>query len=246
MGNRMYNLLNKNVKEFNRPLLFLSCFLFLVLVGLLSYVIDTGSFAFFEFNVNGSKSLTGTYLTRPSYVYVFDEDVIYYVSQDLNGGDTTLFCELSDTGVCKHPGEYYSTLALCQSATLSSDCSETMVDLKKVNYTYKSSALDNAIYLKHNIDSNNKITSSDVCYKLNSTEWCLKGGISSQYNTNKTTLQNSFGSSNCTNSTNSYKCTSGTLTAEAMSSGKVTVSDSTYICDSDVSGESRCGVDSAQ
>ena len=238
MKNKIHNLLNKNIKEFNRPVLFLLCLLFLVIVGLISYSITAGSFAFFSFNIDGTKSLTGTYAVTPGYVYAYHEDS-HYLGQPVTGGEKTGYCAIDDTtGECV--SMLYSALADCNTANSGKTCEAKTVNYLRTDYTYNYAKLEKTFFYRHNINSNYEITSTDVCYIMSNNLRCLLGGDPMQYTTNKETLQNSFGSGNCTNNSDSYECTTNGLTAIVNTNGNVSVEDSNIICEFD-SGASHCG-----
>ena len=63
-GEGVFNLLNKNIKDFNKIILSLGCASFIFLMGLLSYKISN-SYAYFTNSVTGSKTIEMTY-TKPS------------------------------------------------------------------------------------------------------------------------------------------------------------------------------------
>lgn len=58
--NGIFNLLNKNVKDFNKIILSLGCISFLFLMGLLSYIISN-SYAYFTENLKGKNVIEMTY-----------------------------------------------------------------------------------------------------------------------------------------------------------------------------------------
>ncbi len=239
MRKKIHNLLNRNVKEFNKPVLFMICFLYLVIVALISYCVSTGSFAFFAFNVDGSKSVTGTYAVTPSYVYVYDPEVKYYLGQPVTGGERTGYCAI-DTETTQCTSMLYSTLADCNTAHSGETCEPRTVNYLRADYTYNYGKIDQTIFLRQNINANYEITSSDVCYILNNNLRCLLGGDPMQFTTNKETLQNSFGSSNCTNQSTSYECTSGTLVAIINSNGEVQTNNASVSCHATTLGASYC------
>ncbi len=241
MGKKIHNLLNKNIKEFNRPVLFILCLLFLVIVGLISYSISAGSFALFSFNVDGAKSLTGSYAVTPSYVYAFNEENAF-LGAPVIGGERTGYCAIdNDTAECV--SMLYSTLADCNTANSGLTCEPRTVNYLRLDYTYNYNNLDRDIFLRHNVNNNYEITTSDVCYLMSNNIRCLLGGDPMQYTTNKETLQNSFGSSNCTNQSASYECTSGGVTATINSNGAVQVVNSNFDCSVSISGNSVCQID---
>ena len=61
--------------------------------------------------------------------------------------------------------------------------------LDNVLVTIDPATLDSSYYLKHEIDSENKITASYVCF-VTDTEHCLQGGSASYYEINKSLLLN--------------------------------------------------------
>ena len=62
------------------------------------------------------------------------------------------------------------------------------------------------VKLKHNIDSDNKVESNELCYILNNNVHCLKGGNPIDYEENKSVLLESFGEDNCLIETNIVDC----------------------------------------
>ena len=86
---------------------------------------------------------------------------------------------------------------------------------------------------------------------LSNNEYCLRGGdrvynsntstyISLSYESNKQILDDSFGSSNCTDYTNYYECSSGSLDAKVYSYGLVRADDGNGLCEVDSRGSSNC------
>ena len=61
MGGGVFNLLNKNIKDFNKIILSLGCASFIFLMGLLSYEINNSSYAYFTSSVKGSETIEMTY-----------------------------------------------------------------------------------------------------------------------------------------------------------------------------------------
>ena len=184
--NKVRNLLNRDIKEFNVKLLVLSGILFIALMGLVSYKLTNNSYALFTDTVTGTKTLTFHYEDPPTYVYRWSD-------QAVSIGDSLT----SITGTTR-------------------------------DYT----TLNKQFFLKHDIE-NYEVTASYVCYILNSTEYCLKGGDNGDsYESNKQILNTLFGASNCSETNGSsysyYECRSGSLTARTSLNGGVNVDDGTY------------------
>ena len=107
-------------------------------------------------------------------------------------------------------------------------------------------SLNKTFFLKHSINSNDKIVESDACYILSSNLHCLKGyagdsiETSPYFEINKTELKNSFGAASCTEQTNKYTCTKSGLTAEITPTGSIRINDSSNNCYVNGYGYSAC------
>ncbi len=107
-------------------------------------------------------------------------------------------------------------------------------------------SLNKPYFLKHSINSNDKIIDSDVCYTLSNNLHCLKGyagdsvEASPYFEINKTELKNSFGAASCTEQTNKYTCTKSGLTAEITPTGSIKVKDNSNNCYINGFGYSAC------
>ncbi len=96
-------------------------------------------------------------------------------------------------------------------------------------------------YLKHMISDQDRIESSSVGYILNNTPYYLSGGDNgATFEANKTTLLNSFGSSNCTIEAHYVYCTLSGLDADTNYDGTVSASDSTHMCTVHANKSSEC------
>ncbi len=97
-------------------------------------------------------------------------------------------------------------------------------------------------YLRYSI--NDKKYISSVGFKINDNEYYLVGGDQGDsYSVNKETLERAFGSSNCTESADSYICSNEIFSnATALDNGVVLVVErnSGWTCNVDYSGESGC------
>ena len=58
-GGQLYNFLNKNIKEFNPYIISTLSIIFLVLVGIVSYKVNT-TYAVFTDTIMGTKTIEGT------------------------------------------------------------------------------------------------------------------------------------------------------------------------------------------
>ena len=77
-GGSFYNLLNKDIKELNITKLFISCIIFLMLIGFISYKI-TNSYALFTDNIIGSKTIEVEVSFNYNSVFNYTGDVQKYV-----------------------------------------------------------------------------------------------------------------------------------------------------------------------
>lgn len=109
------------------------------------------------------------------------------------------------------------------------------------DYVEDYTTLNKNFFLKHNISSEGTVESSEVCYILNSTLYCLKGGDGgTAYSENTSILQNSFGQSNCSVNSSSVGCSVSGLDAGARQSGRVFAGDGSSTCRVDYYGNSGC------
>ena len=101
-------------------------------------------------------------------------------------------------------------------------------------------------YLKYKVE-HDIITESYVVFKYNGNLYSLKGGDGgTSYDANKTLLTNVFGSANCTDGSDSFRCSIGGLYGQANTNGYVAVAASDYssYCFVDNSGSSGCNINS--
>lgn len=108
-------------------------------------------------------------------------------------------------------------------------------------YTTDYKTLNKTFFLKHNIGSNNTVESNEVCYILNETMYCLTGGDEgASYETNKTTLLESFGEDNCSVYSNGVDCSASGLYAFAYDDGFVRAYADIGGCRVDGVGDAYC------
>ena len=69
---KLKEVLNKDVKEYNLKLLIISGILFITLMGFISYKLTNNSYALFTDTITGTKTLTFHY--EPARVVTFDPD----------------------------------------------------------------------------------------------------------------------------------------------------------------------------
>jgi len=130
-------------------------------------------------------------------------------------------------------------------------CQSGVWTVTGITYTEDATSLNKQFYLRYTIGSQTEILESYVCYMLSNNEYCLRGGdrvynsntstyISLSYESNKQILDDSFGSSNCTDYTNYYECSSGSLDAKVYSYGLVRADDGNGLCEVDSRGSSNC------
>lgn len=125
----------------------------------------------------------------------------------------------------------WSTSNVSQGATLESIS----------GYTTDYTTLNKTFFLKHNIGSDNTVESQEVCYILNSNVYCLKGGDNgASYETNKTTLLESFGEDTCSVNSDYVHCSASGLYAGAYDSGGVGAYDDVGDCNVDGDGLADC------
>ncbi len=118
--------------------------------------------------------------------------------------------------------------------------------IEDINTTADPTTLGKNHYLKHEIDSENKITASYVCF-VTDTEHCMQGGDASYYETTKALLQsqeswftaNGNGSS-CEFYDAASNCYADSLTALARPDGHVNASDGSVVCLVDSDGSAVC------
>lgn len=110
-------------------------------------------------------------------------------------------------------------------------------------YTTDYTTLGRNNFLKHNIGSDNTVESQEVCYLLSGTMYCLIGGDGRvNFETNKTTLLESFGEENCSVDSDIVNCSASGLNARATDYGDVDASDGSSGCYTGVNGDLHCHV----
>ena len=120
------------------------------------------------------------------------------------------------------------------------------------NYTDYYKYLNKNIFLKHNME-NNSVKSSEACYILNNTLYCLKGegatydSENSEYNNdsiyyedNVSILKSSFGESNCSVYYYVFSCSVSGLQVDASTNGTVIVRSDFSRCGVGDNGDSDC------
>ena len=98
-------------------------------------------------------------------------------------------------------------------------------------------------FIRHLIDSNNKITSSYIGFMKDDNIYYIQGGNNGNYyQTNKDELLKIFGKDNCTGVVNDYICTDSNLDLEVIVSndGFVEIGDSTWTCNIEGNNRSYC------
>lgn len=96
-------------------------------------------------------------------------------------------------------------------------------------------------FLRHTITDQDTISSSSVGYVLGGNAYYLLGGDNgNSFDTNKTTLINSFGSSNCTIESHYVYCTGSGIDADTNYDGTVSASSSTHMCTVHANKKSEC------
>ena len=97
--------------------------------------------------------------------------------------------------------------------------------------------------IKHNISDEGTVESSEVCYILNNTLHCLKGGDGgASYSENISIVQSSFGQSNCSDQNDGFYCRdydSG-LDANTYENGFASTGLGSWGCYIQIDGETRC------
>ena len=107
-------------------------------------------------------------------------------------------------------------------------------------YTTDYTALSKNFFLKHNLASDNIVESNEVCYILNGTIYCLKGGSADYYEENSATLLTSIGEDNCSVDSDRIECSMSGFTAGAYNDGRVAALDSNWGCGVDSNGDAFC------
>ena len=86
-------------------------------------------------------------------------------------------------------------------------------------------------YLKHEIDASDNIINSYVCFKNIGTEYCLQGGDSSYYSTNKSLLLNSsFSGITCSDHTSYVLCVGNNINVGINNDGLIQIDPGTTNC----------------
>ena len=96
-------------------------------------------------------------------------------------------------------------------------------------------------FLKHNLASANTVESQEVCYILNATKYCLKGGSADYYEEIIEVLYESFGEDNCSVLSEDVFCSASGLDVRTYSFGLVHVYDGITACLVDADGSAYCG-----
>lgn len=96
-------------------------------------------------------------------------------------------------------------------------------------------------FLRHTITDQDTISSSSVGYVIGGNAYYLLGGDNgTSFETNKATLINSFGSSNCTIESHYVYCTGSGIDADTNYDGTVSASSSTHMCTVHSNKQSEC------
>lgn len=213
--------------------------------------------AYLSLKVDAKQS---DYTKKPSNtrsVYVYSTNTAYN-SNPLDSGTYNGYCAINtneDYNSCTQENRGFIAQSACESYIDGWDgavCQTGSWTVENsISFVEDASTLNKLFYLKYNIGSQTEPIESYVCYVLNNNEYCLIGGdgvydfstdtfSSPSYEINKQILQDSFGTSNCTDNTISYECSSGSLSAEASSSGNTGVSDDNINCRVNKYGNSGC------
>lgn len=108
-------------------------------------------------------------------------------------------------------------------------------------YTTDYTTLGKNYFLKHNLTNDNTIESQEVCYLLNGSEYCLKGGSSNYYETNKTTLITSFGEDSCAVNSDYVDCSASDFGVIVYVSGSVSAYVDNEVCSVTYNSDAYCG-----
>lgn len=139
---------------------------------------------------------------------------------------------------CQTAWEGYKTQGMPEGWT----CQQKTETFEGFDYSEDYTTLNKNYFLKHNISSSGTVESSEVCYILNNTLYCLKGGDGgTAYSENTSVLQNSFGQSNCSVSSYDVYCSASGLDASADRDGSVGAGDASSSCGVHEGGVSFCG-----
>ena len=142
------------------------------------------------------------------------------------------------------------------SATFTKDTTNISSMTENTDYVISQSSVNtmntraNSYYLAHSIQ-NNVVKNSYVVFTVTPTMvssssamsvgvYTVKGGEASAYTTNKDSIKDAFGQTNCTDNTTSYTCTAAGLTATITSLGEVTISTTSGNCNVTSAGASSC------
>ena len=224
--------------------------------------------AFLKLKVEAKQNTT----IKGNYVYSFDTDADGgYNYSPLDAGTYTGYCSVWTDGQNSYnsctdsfPSYGFLTQSTCETqinnwggANEGYSCEPGTWTTSGVAYTTDASTLNQDYYIKYNIGLQKEPLESYVCYILNDTEYCLKGGdgvwdstnvvsVSPSYNDNKDILDESFGSSNCTETNNStyshYDCSMGSWESGADSRGITFVSYGNGGCSVDANSYSTCAL----
>jgi hypothetical protein len=97
-----------------------------------------------------------------------------------------------------------------------------------------------SVFIRHTIE-NDVITESYVGFIKDGNAYYLKGGDGgTSYTQNKSTLDEAYGSANCTDNTTYYSCSASGLDADARGNGDVGARDAGWYCYVDADGDSLC------
>ena len=110
-----------------------------------------------------------------------------------------------------------------------------------IGYTTDYTSLNQNIFLKHNIGSSDTVESTEVCYLLNSNQYCLKGGDGdASYQLNKEILSESFGYQACQENGDDFDCSNDDFLAYVGGSGMVYLIEGDKTCEVYSNGSARC------
>ena len=113
------------------------------------------------------------------------------------------------------------------------------------NYNDAITTFGHPFFLRHILDDNNKIIESYVGFVVDNNAYYIKGNDSTYYETNRNTLLNAFGSSNCIETTNALigtytECNLSGLYVRVPTDGDIDAKDDSLDCGVHYRGSSEC------
>ena len=186
-----------------------------------------------------------TYKIRVEFKEDIDEDDLPDSNQTLSFAFGINYIQKTSSGVLRPTPQQLFTISSTENYI-----GQALPNVTTYNtYQEAITAFGHDFFLRHTI-VNNIVTESYVGFVKDGTAYYLKGGVyefvsatKPVYEANKATLLSAFGSSNCTDYTTYYSCSSSGLSTRVYSNGNIRVFVTEWQCEINDSGTSKCNME---